>query len=73
MGCCEVPCWSGVWFEIEGLGYMEISDLDERTHRPPGGWTLDTVSVNVLNSSQIFRYVPVPAMVNCHAPLEAQR
>ena len=66
MNCCDVPCWSGVWFEIEGHGYMEISDLDERQHRPPEGWTLDSVSHNILNSSQIFRYLPVPAVVPPH-------
>jgi hypothetical protein len=56
---CEVPCWSGVWFEIEGHGYMEVSDLDERHHRPPEGWELASVDVSLTNSSQIFRYVPV--------------
>lgn len=60
---CETPCWSGVWMETEGHGYMEISDSDERFHRPPPGWALDTVHHNVFNSSQIFRYVPVPAEV----------
>lgn len=67
MGHCEcegeVPCWSGVWFEIEGHGYMEISDADELYHRPPGGWTLERVDVNPLRSSQIFRYIPVPSRV----------
>lgn len=69
---CGVPCWSGVWFEIEGLGYMEISDSDARQHRPPEGWTLSKVDYNVLNSSQIFRYepvsVPVPRKTFNHLP-----
>ena len=56
--CCEVPCWSGVWFEIEGLGYLEIYDGDQRFHRPPEGWELHTIHYNILNSSQIFRYIP---------------
>jgi hypothetical protein len=38
---------------------MEISDADERHHRPPPGWKLERVDYNVFNSSQIFRYVPV--------------
>lgn len=56
MACCEVPCWSGVWYETEEEGYLEISDLDERHHRPPEGWELLTVDYNIINSSQIFRY-----------------
>lgn len=62
-----VPCWSGMWFEIEGLGYMEISVHDERQHRPPPGWALDSISVSTANSSEIFRYVPVPAVVSVYA------
>lgn len=68
--CCEVPCWSGQWFEVEGHGYMEISDLDERQHRPPPGWKLESVNISVANSSQIFRYLAsVPAVVPVHASL----
>lgn len=56
---CGIPCWSGVWYQTEEEGYLEISDLDDRYHRPPDGWELLTVDVNPLNSSQIFRYGPV--------------
>ena len=56
---CETPCWSGMWMEMEGHGYMEIADADERFHHPPAGWTLESIQYNVLNSSQIFRYVPM--------------
>lgn len=63
MACCEVPCWSGLWLETEEIGYLEISDLDERTHRPPEGWHLVDVKENVFRSSQIFRYVKVPAKI----------
>jgi hypothetical protein len=60
---CATPCWSGVWMETEGHGYMEIADSDPRFHRPPEGWTLVSIHYNVFNSSQIFRYVPVHALV----------
>jgi len=66
---CEVPCWSGVWFETSEEGYLEISDLDERLHRPPKGWGLVTVDVNVINSSQIFRYAPI-LVASAPLPLE---
>lgn len=61
----EVPCWSGLWFEIEGMGYMEISDLDGRAHRPPEGWGLVSISHNLFNSSQIYRYFPAGDIMEC--------
>ena len=67
----ELPCWSGVWFEAEGLGYMEIHDGDQRSHRPPPGWKLESIDHNVEHSSQVYRYVPVLAVVR-QFPLNIQ-
>lgn len=53
----DLPEWSGMWLERDQVGYLEISDFDERLHRPPEGWTLVDIDVCPLHSSQIFRYV----------------
>jgi hypothetical protein len=52
-----IPDWSGVWFESEEVGFLEISDFDERLHRPPEGWRLVDTDVCQVHSSQIFRYI----------------
>lgn len=52
-----LPDWSGFWLEREEVGYLEVSDWDERMHQPPPGWVLVDIDVCVEHSSQIFRYV----------------
>lgn len=52
-----VPGWSGLFLELEEVAYLEVSDSDSRTYRPPPGWTLVTIDECPAHSSQIFRYV----------------
>ena len=56
-----VPEWSGLWLETSEVGYLEISDSDDRMHRPPPGWTLVSVDECPEHSSQVFRYVRTEA------------
>ena len=51
------PEWSGMFLERDEVGYLEVSDLDDRFHHAPPGWTLVTVDECPEHSSQIFRYV----------------
>lgn len=55
------PEWSGLWLENDEVGYLEVSDLDDRFFHAPPGWTLITVDECPEHSSQIFRYVRVDA------------
>ena len=57
MNLDTVPEWSGMFLENNEVGYLEISDADDRLHRPPPGWTLVTIDECPEHSSQIFRYI----------------
>lgn len=57
----DMAGWSGLWLELDEVGYLEIADLDERYHRAPEGWALVDIDVCPEHSSQIFRYVKADA------------
>lgn len=57
----DMAGWSGMFLEDGDVGYMEISNADERFHRPPPGWTLVSINYNIFDSSEIFRYIKADA------------
>lgn len=62
--------WSGLFFERDDVGYLEVADSDTRHHRVPAGWTLVDIDVCPAHSSQIFRYVRTEPAQPASAPLE---
>lgn len=56
------PEWSGVFFEFDGTdkGMLMIHVADERSHRPPNGWTWTGFSVHDDGDTECHHYVRCP-------------